>query len=73
MWTWQAIASGGVQAGSGIELIERPHPRLSIRMMNKILAAPEEWPDLAYELAASPATTDGWRRKMSRALSEIEG
>lgn len=69
-WYYRVLSEGDVQAGQPIELIKRPHPKISVRRMNEVLSAPEEFPDLAAEIASSAATTDGWRRKMN-ALLEI--
>jgi MOSC domain-containing protein YiiM len=69
-WYYRVLQEGEVQAGQRFELLDRPHPKISVRRMNEVLGAPEEFPDLAAEIAKSPATTDGWRRKMN-ALLEI--
>jgi MOSC domain-containing protein YiiM len=68
-WYYRVLSEGDVQAGQQVELIERPHPKISVRRMNQVLESPEEFSDLAAEIAMSSATTDGWRRKM-RAILE---
>jgi MOSC domain-containing protein YiiM len=67
-WYYRVLAEGEVQAGQPIELIKRPHPKISVRRMNEVLVSPEEFADLAAEIATSSATTDGWRRKMRTIL-----
>ena len=68
-WYYRVLSEGKVQAGQQIDLIERPHPNISVRRMNEVLDSSEEFLDLAAEIAVSKATTDGWRRKM-RAILE---
>lgn len=70
-WYYRVLQEGDVQAGQQIELIERHHPKISVRRMNEVLNTPEEFPDLAAEIASSTATTDGWRRKMNAALEKL--
>lgn len=67
-WYYRVLQEGGLQSSQQIELIERPHPNISVRRMNDVLSTPEEFPDLAAEIASSTATTDGWRRKMRAIL-----
>lgn len=68
-WYYRVLSEGEVQAGQQVKLIERPHPKINVRRMNEVLESPEEFSDLAAEIAVSSATTDGWRRKM-RAILE---
>ncbi len=70
-WYYRVLREGEVEAGQQIELIERPHPKISIRRMNEVLESPEEFSDLAEEIATSAATTNGWRRKMNIVLEAL--
>jgi MOSC domain-containing protein YiiM len=70
-WYYRVLEQGDVQAGMPVKLVTRPHPAISIRRMNQVLDAPEEFPDLVAEIAQSRATTDGWRRKMNVALNAL--
>lgn len=70
-WYYRVLTEGDVEAGMPVELIGRPHPSVSIRAMNDALHSPEEYPELVEEIAASRATTDGWRRKMRAALHDL--
>lgn len=72
-WYYRVLDEGEITAGMDVELIGRVHPQLSIRRMNEVLNAPEEWPELVRVIATSLAATDGWRRRMNLALTEIEG
>mgnify|MGYP000884344237 CR=1 FL=1 len=72
-WYYRVLDEGEIMAGMEAELIGRVHPQISIRRMNEVLKAPEEWPELVRVIATSPAATDGWRRRMNLALTEIEG
>lgn len=72
-WYYRVLDEGEVKAGLELELIMRVHPRITIRRMNEVMNAPEEWPELVHEIAHSPATTNGWRNKMNKALTEISG
>lgn len=67
-WYYRVLDEGEVSAGMEVDLLVRPYPHLSIRKMNDVLAAPELYPELVAEIAASPATTDGWRARMNKAL-----
>jgi MOSC domain-containing protein YiiM len=70
-WYYRVLQEGEVQAGQSVELIARPQPKISVRRMNEVLGAPEEFPDLAAEIATSSATTAGWRRKMRATLETL--
>jgi len=70
-WYYRVLNEGEVQAGQQIELIDRPHPKISVHRMNEVIESPEEFSDLAAEIAKSAATTDGWRRKMRVILEAV--
>lgn len=72
-WYMRVLDEGEVHSGMPVELLDRPHPHLTIRTMNLVLRAPDEWSDLAHEIATSSASTAGWKRKLSRALNDITG
>ena len=65
-WYLRVLAEGNVQAGAGIELVERPYPGLTVRraalaMMNRSANREE-----AMTLALCGALADDWRLRLAK-------
>ena len=64
-WYARVVEPGTLQAGDALELLERPHPDVTVDDANLALLGPKS-PALARRLLEVSALSDGWKRMLRR-------
>ncbi|MEI3606210.1 MOSC domain-containing protein [Pseudogracilibacillus sp. SE30717A] len=67
-WYYRVIEEGKVEAGSSLELLERPYPEWSIAACNEVMHVNKSDLHLTYELASCPLLAENWRHRLQRRL-----
>lgn len=67
-WLYRVLGSGNVAPGNAIELLERPHPEMTVAtLMRAIYGAPLDI-ELLTAIAILPELSPNWRRKAERRI-----
>ncbi|CDQ41700.1 6-N-hydroxylaminopurine resistance protein [Virgibacillus salexigens] len=67
-WYFRVLKEGFIQAGTDIDLMERPNPRWSIAACNEIMHLFKEDLRLAEELMHCPALAKTWKQALKKRL-----
>lgn len=65
-WYHRVLRDGYIAVGDRYTLVERPHPDLTIRVLNEALDGRSPDPALRASLAANEALSPQWRERLSR-------
>jgi len=71
-WYYRVIKSGAVEAGTAIELVERPHPDWTIARLNTIIASRSLARDELNDMAALCHLSESWRNLARRRLETLQ-
>ncbi len=72
-WYYRVLTPGQVAEGERLRLVERRHPRWTVRQVTGARFAPRIDPELARELAELPELAEGWRRAFARKADSDHG
>ncbi|WP_087974666.1 MOSC domain-containing protein [Oceanobacillus rekensis] len=67
-WYFRVLQEGHVQAGSDMELIERPYPQWSIAACNEVMHVYKDDLRLADDLASCDLLAGNWKRTLQKRL-----
>ena len=65
-WLLRVLEEGTVEAGAAVELVERPHPELTVDHAYSVFSRRRGGSAAARELAACPLLTPSWREALAR-------
>jgi MOSC domain-containing protein YiiM len=65
-WLLRVLVEGEVQAGDAVELVERPHPELTVAHAYAVYSRRKGGAAAAVELAACPLLTPSWREALGK-------
>ncbi len=68
-WLYRVLEPGNVRPGDAIELLERPHPGMTVATLMRAIYAAGIDIDLLAAIAALPELSPNWRRKAERRIS----
>lgn len=72
-WYLRVLAAGAIEAGQPIQLVERPHPELTIHLVNRVLHHRPLDRAFAEDLAACPALAPRLRGQVVNKLASFSG
>lgn len=65
----RVLQTGNIQAGDPIELLEQPHPNLTVALAMQAMFKNPPPADLAQRFARCPGLSPKWRQRMSKQLA----
>lgn len=65
-WYARVLVEGDVEANTGVELVERPHPKFTIRYAQQVWKNRRSAMDPALELSQCPHLSADWRRYLGQ-------
>jgi MOSC domain-containing protein YiiM len=65
-WYLRVLREGSVEAGQTVRLVERPHPKWTVRRAARAMVGRARDRQEAAALAACPALSPGWRATLAR-------
>lgn len=71
-WYYRVLEEGYVEAGSTLELIERPYPQWSIAAANEVMHVRKDDLKATYELANCKLLAESWTRRLKKRLEGKE-
>jgi MOSC domain-containing protein YiiM len=67
-WYFRVLDEGDVQAGVQVRLLDRPFPRCSVGLANRLMREPGADVAALTELAACPLLSTAWRTRLARRI-----